>query len=65
VSSIYIYLLHPIFILIVKDILKINLFVGNLFFKCFFVISIVSLLTIVASIIAFKTFNFLTKTIIK
>ena len=49
-SSLYIYLFHPIFILFIKDILKINLFSGNLYFKCFFAITVVTIGTIIFSI---------------
>lgn len=62
-SSLYIYLLHPIFILILKDFLNINLFVGNLYLKCFLSIFIVVILTILASIIANKIFDYFVKKI--
>ncbi|MBE6070885.1 MAG: hypothetical protein E7208_02885 [Clostridium butyricum] len=61
--SLYIYLLHPIFILILKDFLNINLFVGNLYFKCFLSIFIVVILTVVASIMANKVFDYFIKKI--
>lgn len=60
-SSLYIYLLHPIFILILKDFLNINLFQGNLYLKCFLSIFIVVILTIVASIITNRLFSYFIK----
>lgn len=57
-SSLYIYLLHPIFILILKDFLNINLFQGNLYLKCSLAIFIVVISTIVASIMANRLFSY-------
>lgn len=56
-SNLYIYLFHPIFILFIKDILKINLLSGNLYFKCFLAIAIVTFSTITFSVILDSILN--------
>lgn len=64
VSSIYIYILHPLFILIVRDVFNIDFFTGNLYFKSILVTLMVCILTVIASIISAKIFNFFTKKLI-
>lgn len=50
-SSLYIYLFHPIFILILKSFFNYNLFSGNLYLKSILAVFIVGISTVIFSVI--------------